>query len=55
MSSKWKNEFCENYDICSNVIRLKAEIQEANQRSNTEKWADKMISDVLKGKYKRKG
>jgi len=48
--SKWKDDFCRDFDNTEVVRKLNKEIEE----ERIKKGIDKALSDVIKGKYKRR-
>jgi len=53
--SKWANEFADQYQTKGNVKRLTQEIKDASNKDKFQKKIDKALSEVIKGKHKRKG
>lgn len=48
--SKWRDEFSASYGTTTNVKRITKEIQ----KECSDKEMDKIFSDTIKGKYKRR-
>ena len=53
--SKWKDDFCENWENIGNLKRATKEIKSVLYRGCQKRQVDKDLTDVIKGKYKRKG
>lgn len=53
--SKWEKEFIEQYHDTGTLKRLTKEIKDAINKDKIKKDIDKAISEVIKGKWKKKG
>lgn len=53
--SKWSKEFIDQFKETKTLRNLKNEINDSTNKEKRKREIDKTITDILKGKYKRKG
>jgi len=53
--SKWADDFTRKYKDTGTVKRLTCDLKDAINKKKRQREIDKTISEVIKGKWKRKG
>ena len=53
--SKWMDDFVAQYGETGTVKRLTKEINDASSKKRSEDAVDRTLTEVVQGKYKRKG
>jgi len=53
--SKWSEEFVEQYKDTGTVKKLTKDIKDAWDKDKRQKEIDQAISEVIKGKWRKKG
>ena len=53
--SRWKEQFISNFKEVGTLKQLTREIKDAESKKRSQKNIDWIITEVLKGKHKRKG